>query len=242
MRNGLKSIKDTRAGIPFEISFGGEELMLDPAGVLIIKSINALIVSDLHLEKGSSFARRGQFVPPYDTIATLNRLTVLIDKYNPSMIVSLGDSFHDDEASHRLGDDVLNLLQAMTHERQMIWITGNHDPSGPSHLPGKCFEELVIGKITLRHIAERTYNGHEISGHFHPCAKIQVRGKNIRRACFACDGTRMIMPSFGVLTGGLNLADRAFTGLFHHALLHAYMQGKDRVFPVSADKIVGIWR
>lgn len=242
MRSGLKTIKDTQAGQPLEITFGGDTLLLDPAGILIIKSINALVVADLHLEKGSSFARRGQFLPPYDTAATLARLTTLVDKYNPSIIVSLGDSFHDDEASHRLSDSTLETLQAMTHERQMVWITGNHDPSPPSHLPGQCFEELAIGKIVLRHIPDTSYKGYEISGHFHPCAQIQVRGKRVRRACFACDGARMIMPSFGVLTGGLNLADHAFNGLFDSASLRAYMQGKDKVFPISSENIIGLRR
>lgn len=239
MRNGLKTLHDMQAGKSLEIEFGGDELLLDPAGVLIIKSINALVVSDLHLEKGSSFARRGQFLPPYDTVATLTRLATLIHKYNPSMIVSLGDSFHDDEASHRLGDETIEALQAMTLDREMIWITGNHDPSPPDHLPGQCFEEIAIGKIVLRHIPDVQYKNHEISGHFHPCAKVQVRGKNVRRPCFACDGTRMIMPSFGVLTGGLNISNRAFNGLFHRNNLRAYMQGKDRVFPIASENISG---
>ena len=42
-----------------------------------------LAVADLHLEKGSSFAARGQLLPPYDTAATLARLARLIAHYAP---------------------------------------------------------------------------------------------------------------------------------------------------------------
>ena len=54
-----------------------------------------LTVADLHLEKGSAFAARGVLLPPYDTAATLGRLAHLIERYDPRVVVALGDSFHD---------------------------------------------------------------------------------------------------------------------------------------------------
>ncbi len=214
--------------------------MLDPAGVLFLESLDVLVVSDLHLEKGSSFARRQQFLPPYDTAATLARLTALVEKYMPSTIISLGDSFHDDDASFRLADESLDSIHALARDRTMVWVTGNHDPSAPDHLPGVCATELALGPIMLRHQPNASEKGFEIAGHFHPCASIQARGKRVRRACFACDGKRMIMPSFGVLTGGLHLANPAFSGLFDRRNLRAYMQGRDKIFAVNADDIVGL--
>lgn len=240
MRSALKSIPDTLSGLGFSLHFGGEEILLDPAGVLILQSINMLVVSDLHLEKGSSFARKGQFLPPYDTGATLERLSTLVAKYNPKTVVSLGDSFHDDEACHRLDDSALGLIDTIATGRQVVWVTGNHDPSPPEHLPGECAAELAMSGITLRHIPTPDHAGHEIAGHLHPCAKISVRGKTVRRACFATDGHKLIMPSFGVLTGGLNLGDAAFANLFHHDSLKAFMMGRDRIYPVAARNITGL--
>lgn len=240
MRPALKTIEHTRSGAALPIGFAEESILLDPAGVIFIESHKALIVSDLHLEKGSSFARRRQFLPPYDTPATLARLTALVEKYDPSIIISLGDSFHDDDASHRLDDNALETIGLMTKNRTMIWVAGNHDPLAPDHLPGDCATELALGHIMLRHIPLPSEAGCEIAGHFHPCASIQSRGKRVRRACFACDGKRMIMPSFGVFTGGLHLADPAFSGLFDRSKLRAYMQGRDKIFAVAAQDIVGL--
>ena len=49
---------------PAPIHFAGERLMLDPAGALFWPAQRTLIVSDLHLEKGSAAATRGSLLPP----------------------------------------------------------------------------------------------------------------------------------------------------------------------------------
>ena len=69
--------------------------MLDPAGALVWPGAGLLAVADLHLEKGSSFARRGMLLPPWDTVATLDRLVLLLRRWQPRIVVALGDSFHD---------------------------------------------------------------------------------------------------------------------------------------------------
>ena len=52
-------------------SFCGVELRALPQGALFWPDRRALLVADLHLEKASWFARLGQMLPPYDSIATL---------------------------------------------------------------------------------------------------------------------------------------------------------------------------
>ena len=229
-----------RSGMALPIRFAGESVLLDPAGVLFFEKLGALVVSDLHLEKGSSFARRRQYLPPYDTGATLTRLAALVVKYDPSIIISLGDSFHDDDASHRLDTNAIEMISTLSLKRRLIWITGNHDPSAPDHLPGETATEIAVGNMIMRHIPRVSERGYEIAGHLHPCASIKLRGKRVRRACFACDGKRIIMPSFGVLTGGLHLADPAFARLFDRTKLRAYMQGRDQIYAVASKDIVGI--
>ena len=70
-----------------------------PEGALWWPDTRTLIVSDLHLEKGSSFAARGQMLPPYDTSATLAIVEALVRRLVPERVISLGDSFHEDRKS-----------------------------------------------------------------------------------------------------------------------------------------------
>ena len=53
------------------VRVAGVTLAADCAGALYWPEEGLLVVADLHLEKGSSFARRGTLLPPYDTTETL---------------------------------------------------------------------------------------------------------------------------------------------------------------------------
>lgn len=233
MRPALKGTGEMTRGVCLETSLGGERILLDPGGVLLLADQRVLVVSDLHLEKGASLARRGVFLPPYDTAATLAQLTALVAKHDPAMIVSLGDSFHDARASGLAGDDTVATITALARGRDLVWVTGNHDPAPHGTLPGTSADMLAMGGIVLRHIADPASTMPEISGHYHPAAVLAARGKAIRRACFAFDGVRLVMPAFGVFTGGMNIREREVMRLFRRADLVAYMLGTDRVYPIA---------
>lgn len=198
-----------------------------------------LIVSDLHLEKGSSFATKGRLIPPYDTGATLNQLQLRLDYWHPKIVISLGDSFHDAQAATRIPQEYHKQLQTMMRGRDWIWIRGNHDPKAPENLDGEDAIELAIGAVTFRHEPQSGTSTGEIAGHLHPAAKITRRGKSVRRRCFVGDGTRLIMPSFGAFTGGLNIRHEAFNGMFLEQDLHAWMLGQNSVFQIHARQLVG---
>lgn len=215
------------------ISVAGEAALCDRRGALYFPDLGLLCVSDLHLEKGSSLARRGMLVPPYDTVATLLRLQAVIDHYRPKMVVSLGDSFHDVEGSARLPERMRLDLTAMMAGRDWFWVSGNHDPRPPAGLPGDTVEALAVGALTFRHEPSRKAPPGEIAGHLHPCARIVQRGRSVRRRCFASDGGRVVMPAFGAYTGSLNVLDRAYAGLFNADGLFAYMIGATKVFAIS---------
>lgn len=204
-----------------------------PEGALWWEDLRLLVVADLHLEKGSSFARRGQLVPPYDTMETLGRLARLIARLDPRAIVALGDSFHDAEAAARLTASDRAALTGLQSGREWIWISGNHDPGKPSGLGGTTADELAIGKIVFRHEPFPGPSEGEIAGHLHPCARVFGRGKSVRRRCFAGDGYRLVMPAFGAYAGGLDVLDTAFDGLFAGHSFRAFMLGDDRVYPVG---------
>lgn len=215
------------------LTLAGNEAVCDPSGALFIAELGLLVVSDLHLEKGSSFARRGRLLPPYDTGATLLRLQAVIERYAPRAVVSLGDSFHDGGGASRLPLPFRVRLEGMMAGRDWLWVAGNHDPDAPSDLPGDCVTEIAIAGLTFRHQPARGATSGEVAGHLHPGARIVERGRSVRRRCFASDGKRLVMPAFGAYTGSLNVLDRAYAGLFAAERLVAYMLGNDRVYPIG---------
>ncbi|MCS3445729.1 MULTISPECIES: ligase-associated DNA damage response endonuclease PdeM [Bradyrhizobium] len=206
----------------------------DFSGALFWEAQSLLVVSDLHLEKGSSFASRGVLLPPYDTVATLSRLAAVIARHDPRQVIALGDSFHDRDAHARLSDPDREALAALQLRRNWIWISGNHDPALPSDLGGVVATEVAIGPIAFRH--EPTGASGEIAGHLHPKARVPTRGRSIERRCFACDGERAVMPAFGAYTGGLSIRDAAFTRIFGSPGFMAHVLGDNRVHAFVASR------
>jgi DNA ligase-associated metallophosphoesterase len=217
---------------PALVGVAGVVLEAFPEGVLWWAERRMLIAADLHLEKGSSYARRGQMLPPYDTTETLARLAALVARLDPAVVVALGDSFHDDGGAARLSHRDRGDLRALQRGRDFVWIAGNHDPGRPHGLDGLHAEELAVGPIVFRHEPRPGAVG-EIAGHLHPSARVAGRGRSVRRKCFAGDGHRLVLPAFGAYAGGLNVLDRAFAGLFAAATFRAFLLGGERVYPVG---------
>jgi uncharacterized protein len=211
----------------------GVTLVLDPAGALHWPEEGALIVSDLHLEKGSSFAARGVLLPPYDTAATLARLARLIARYAPRLVIALGDSFHDGEGPARVADTDRATLAALQRGRDWLWVAGNHDPAPTHGVGGSGAAMLALGALVFRH--EPTADAHdgEVAGHLHPVARVAVRGRAVSRRCFASDGRRIVLPAFGAYAGGLNVRHRAFAPLFSSAFT-AHLLGERRLYSFAA--------
>lgn len=222
----------TKAGCE-TIAISGMRAVCDQRGALHFPDIDLLVVSDLHLEKGSSFARRGRLLPPYDTAATLLRLASVVEDYAPKTIISLGDSFHDGEGAARLPDPFRDSLVGMMKGRDWFWVAGNHDPDAPDDLPGETVQELAVGGLVFRHEPSKGLAEGEVAGHLHPCARIVQRGRSVRRRCFAGDGARLVMPAFGSFTGSLNVLDRAYKGMFRNGAPTAYMIGTSRVYAIA---------
>jgi uncharacterized protein len=218
------------------IGIVGVALVADPAGALYWPEEKLLIVADLHLEKGSAFARRGVLLPPYDTATTLARLACLIERYAPRLVIALGDSFHDGDGPVRMSAADRTSLKALQRGRDWLWIAGNHDPQLPADIGGAFAETLALGPLTLRHEPSEEQGDGEIAGHLHPVARIAQRGRAVSRRCFAGDGRRLLMPAFGAYAGGLNVRDRAIFGLFGAAAFVAHMLGAYRLYAVAAER------
>lgn len=211
------------------LHMAGERLMLDPMGALFWPGKRLLAVSDLHLEKGSSLARRGMLLPPWDTHATLDRLASLLKRWSPATVVALGDSFHDATGSSRLPATEQQRLNAMTQAHRFIWVQGNHDPAPPNGLAGEWVESYVADPMVFRHQAIHAAAPGEVVGHHHPKASVQARAGTVSRPCFVADGRRLMMPALGAYTGGLDVRDPAISQLFPLGG-RLFLLGKERLF------------
>ena len=226
--------RDGRVKPGHDIVIGGATMAADPSGALYWPEHGLIAVADLHLEKGSSFAARGQLLPPYDSATTLARLAKLIAHYAPRAVIALGDNFHDGGGPARLGPEDRASLHALQRGRDWIWLTGNHDPEPAATIGGAFHDTFALGGITFRH--QPTGASNEIAGHLHPVARISQRGRSVRRRCFAVDRTRLVMPAFGAYAGGLNIRHAAFCDLFGTLKFTAHMLGEDRLYAFTAKR------
>jgi hypothetical protein len=209
--------------VPF--SFAGETFAATAAGALFWPSQQMLLVADLHLEKASWFARLGQFLPPYDSHATLSALAAEVDRTGAQRLYCLGDSFHDRFGCERLPANARELLTQLTSRLDWTWIVGNHDPGFADHCGGRIQEQAVVAGIVLRHEAMREEDRPEISGHYHPKLRLHLKGRQVSRRCFVTSDTKLIMPAFGALTGGLDAR--------HPEILRSVGDGAAALVPVS---------
>ncbi len=218
----------------------GTECVLRRSGTLWLEAERTLVAADLHLEKGSAYAARGQLLPPYDTADTLARLEAEAEALDPRVLILLGDSFHDARALDRLAPEYAQRLAALARGRTLLWAEGNHDLEllRSAALPGETTLEARVASLTLRHEPRAGPAPGEIAGHLHPCAKI-VRGRaSVRRRAFLTDGDRLVLPAFGAYAGGLNARDVAFASLFGRAPIAAAL-GERRVYPLGWDALSG---
>lgn len=216
------------AAAPLHVA--GTRVLLDPAGALFLPERQVLAVADLHLEKGSAAAARGQLVPPWDTSTTLDRLSVLLRRYRPQVLVALGDSFHDAAGSSRMLPGDQERLARLAAGQRTIWVLGNHDPAPPAGLRGDSVCAYQEGSLLFCHIGGQAPAGEvEICGHHHPKAAVPARAGTLTRPCFVTDATRVMLPAFGAYTGGLDIRDHAIGRLFPRGG-RAFLLGQQRLF------------
>ena len=209
--------------VPF--SFAANQFLAGPEGALYWPAEQALLVADLHLEKASWFARLGQLLPPYDSLATLRTLASEIERTGVARLYCLGDSFHDKLGCDRLPAPARDLLNSLTSRLDWIWIVGNHDAGFIDHCGGRIEEECTVSGIVLRHEAAEQDSRPEISGHFHPKFRLSLRGRSVSRRCYVASATKLILPAYGAFTGGLD-AD-------HPEILRKVGPGASALVPVT---------
>ncbi len=218
------------------IHFAGHNFEPLHSGALHWPAERTLLVADLHLEKHSSFARRGSFLPPYDTAMTLRRLAADLERTGATTVVALGDSFHRDYGTETLLDHDRLVLDGLTDRARWIWLSGNHDPS-PHRLTGECRSHLTYRGLTLTH-HPRAGTAGLVAGHLHPAARVVINGRSVRRPCFVHDGQTMILPAYGSGAGSINILSAPFVGVLNWSALDVTMIGRGALYPVSSKRLV----
>lgn len=219
------------------LELNGAQFVPDISGALYWPARQMLIASDLHLEKGSAFAARGTLLPPYDSIATLARLAEVIARLSPAHVILAGDTFHDGKAMARMAPEAVDQLQAlMASGPRFTFIAGNHDPETLLGPAAAVTDEWREDGIIIRHEPHFMAALGEIAGHLHPVASIDVRGRRLRRRCFVCDGTRLLLPAFGAYAGGLDVFDDGFAGIFPDGF-EAVLMGGAQLYRFSSRQL-----
>jgi uncharacterized protein len=217
------------------LHLGAESFIADLSGALIHPASETLIIADMHLEKGSFFAMRRQMLPPYDSAATLARLTAVVARRRPRRIIALGDTFHDRDGPNRLTSDCNDALAHLARSAELIFVSGNHDPRETFNGRAGCVDEISIGAVSLRHEAVAG-RGPQIAGHLHPVALVVSTKGAARRRCFAEGRDTLILPAFGAYAGGLNIRDRAFLAVMQGDIPKAHVLGASRIFSVETSR------
>jgi DNA ligase-associated metallophosphoesterase len=231
------STKRWEAEAAVELRLAGCRLLPCLSGALYVPDHEALLVADLHLEKGSSRARAGALLPPYDTRSGLMALERALDKWAPRAVLLLGDSFHDNGGPARMDAADRHHLERLARRADFTWLSGNHDSELPGCLPGRHVSESHLGGLVLRH-EPQAGACNEVAGHLHPAASVVRRGRRVRAKCFVSSQYRVIMPAFGAFTGGLDVRHEVFRELLPGRSFEAVMIGSRSLHRVPGQAVL----
>jgi hypothetical protein len=216
------------------INFNNHEFKINNDGILFWLEKKIAIISDLHLEKGSSFASSGQFIPPYDSEETLKKLINFLKTHEVQTIILLGDTFHDRGALNRMSSKVKSIFDSLVENYEIIFVLGNHENKMKSAFI-KFYERYIVDDIHFLHeaVLEKKY---QISGHFHPVASLKINSKQITEKCLIHSENHIIMPAFGEFTGGLNINNPVFKP-FLNRNYYIYFLTKKSVYKFASHDI-----
>ena len=216
------------------INFNNHEFKINNDGILFWLEKKIAIVSDLHLEKGSSFASLGQFIPPFDSEETLKKLINFFKTHEVQTIILLGDTFHDRGALNRMSSKVKSIFDSLVENYEIIFVLGNHENKMKSAFI-KFYERYIVDDIHFLHeaVLEKKY---QISGHFHPVASLKINSKQITEKCLIHSENHIIMPAFGEFTGGLNINNPVFKP-FLNRNYYIYFLTKKSVYKFASHDI-----
>jgi DNA ligase-associated metallophosphoesterase len=213
----------------------GKSFVADSTGALYWRAEDILIVSDLHLEKGSYLTEEKVTLPPYDIRSGFEKLEEAIDRYEPHSVIAVGDSFCGG-ASLSFRD--IDWLKDLMEDREWRWVVGESGQPIPESVGGVICAAHAVANIKLRYEPTRAPVSHEIAGRMHPVARVREYDHTTRSRCFVSNGLRLILPSMGDYSAGLNVLDDTFAPLLGRDGLYVWAAAEGKVYPVSAGQLV----
>ena len=187
------------------ITIRDEELILAKERAIYLPKEKLLAISDLHLGKAAHFRKAGLQVPSTLAQSDLNRLSNLLNQYQPETLLINGDMFH-----HDLNTDIddFELWKAQYSSLKFVLVKGNHDKLDEKqyqklgieiHEPSYCTPNFCFIHDAIKCKEENLY---PISGHIHPGVSVYGKAKQyLKFPCFYFGAHCAILPAFSVFTG-----------------------------------------
>jgi uncharacterized protein len=194
----------------------GETLLLHPERALSWPARNLLVVADTHFGKSEVFARHGIAVPAGADALDRGRIDGLLQQTGATRLLVLGDFLHG--ALRRESAAALELQRWLLHLRpvECLLVTGNHDRTAASGWRATVDWEgdyLDEGPFRFTHdvpVRMRADAPFHIGGHVHPVVALgSLRKRRLRVPVFWERDHALVMPSFGLFTGGYRIEQEA---------------------------------
>ncbi len=219
------------------ILFSGKSFLGDPTGTLFWPGENTLIVAGLHLAQGSYLEEQDVLLPPYDTATAIQKLEEAIDRYDPERVIALGNSFGAVQRGG-LTRSRRDWLLEMMEGREWFWILGPNDAPLPEGIGGVALPFLTLGGLKFRAEPVRAPVANEIAGSLHPIAQVSQFGHVVRGRCFLANGMRLIVPSIGNYSEGLNVLSPELDPLLGQGGVFVWFVSGGRVAPIASAQLI----
>lgn len=193
------------------IKAAGQELELLPERAVWWAERHTLIFSDVHLGKAQSYRFEGIAIPSESGLTDLDTIASLIERWRPKEILILGDFIHHRQSWTPKFHEDLGIFLAQNRNIEWKLILGNHERGSREN-----FEDLPVELVAgdVLQAPFRFAHGHEVqtsndftvSGHVHPIVVLKEGPLTMRCPCFVLSPSRLLLPSFGVWTGGVEVS------------------------------------
>ncbi|MDN5478274.1 MAG: ligase-associated DNA damage response endonuclease PdeM [Chryseobacterium sp.] len=166
------------------------------------KKEKALILSDLHVGKTAHFRKNGIALANQIMKSDLERLSVLIEYFQPEKFIVVGDLLHEGDNSDV---DEFCSWRNQYPDLQFYLVEGNHDRLSAKLEKKLCLnfksESLTIHGFTFIHDFDKILPEFQITGHIHPGVVLNSSVKRIRLPCFVQTQNQLLLPAFSEFTG-----------------------------------------
>jgi DNA ligase-associated metallophosphoesterase len=183
----------------------GQTLILSPQKAMYWIEQGTLLLADVHLGKETHFRKKGIAAPGNILYDNLQKMDLLVQRFEPARTIFLGDLFHS------VYNDAWLPFTAWMKEYPNIsfeLVEGNHDildkrlyeQAGMKvHKEPYLVAPFLLSHHPMEEIADGNYN---LYGHIHPGVALQGPAKQyMKLPCFLFQKTSGIMPAFGQFTG-----------------------------------------